>query len=996
MAYEKWENPALIGENTLPGHATFTYPRQLSLNGSWQFTCYSCPEQVPADFLKSEFDPSGWESIPVPSCWETKGYGKPYYYGASYPPAVVTAKKKIPTIRHKLNFTGAYRRTVTVPADWQGQQVVLRFDSVKSAFYCWVNGQYAGMGKGSMLPVEFDVTELVKPGENLICAEVFNFSDATYLEGQDMWYLAGIYRDVTLYARPMSHICDVYAYAELDEQYKNAELTVEITASGADGKTASVAVCRQGSEIAGCCVVIEHDRASLTLPCENVSLWSAEHPNLYEIRVTLDGEDTKTVEFGFRKIEIDREKAQLKLNGQPLKLRGMNYHAFTPEDGYYVPREVYEQDLRTMKQFNINAIRTSHYPQDDYFYTLCDRYGIYVMDECNVETHGVRSKGVPGDDPRWTPHVVDRMERMVLRDRNHPCVVIWSLGNESDIGSNHFRMKEAALALDSTRPIHYEGGKNLEVSDFLCDGYSSPEREQEFADGKDVQKKPSVLQTLLPLTMSLDSIKFEDYKHHPIVATEYNYCTGNSSSDTTAHMRIFEASDRWCGGFVWDYKDKALGRGTENGRPVWTYGGDWGVRDQAGNLGCNGACNPAGQPHSVLYEIKKAFQPLDLTLQGEKISIFNRHSFTDASAYDWTWALTKDGEAVESGTLELRIAPRQTAEISLPCAAAMDDPGAYYLQIQGALRCDTPWASAGHVVAYGQWLVKEAQAETAPKTGTIQQKGHTIVVKTEKASYTISTATGDVTQINANGRKLLRTPLRPAFYRAATDSDLGFMGLAIGKAKKLDHWGNWTLKGLGKPASLEMTEDAVTVTHKLKDASFCRTYCIGSDGALEISCKLFAAKNAPRRFGVQLEMDGGYDRFTWYGRGPHDSYWGRDESGLVAVHSTNVADQDEYMRPQEHGNKRDVRWLTLTDEEGFGLRVTSIDAPIAASVWPYTLNDLFSADHVHELPTSHEVTTLNIDGIQNGLGDCFVPCPPRYKLQPNEQYTYRFLICPLK
>lgn len=996
MAHEKWEDPGYIGENTLPGHYSFEEPQKLCLNGDWQFLCYPCPEQVPGEFWKSEYDASGWDAILVPSCWETKGYGKPHYYGAAYPPAVVTAQKKIPTIRHKLNFTGCYRRKTQVPADWQGQQILLRFGSVKSAFYCWVNGQYVGMGKGSMLPVEFDVTAYIQPGENLICAEVFNYSDATYLECQDMWYLAGIYRDVTLYARPASHIWDVHAKAELDSAFKNAELTLEVAAECADGKVVTAEVCWQGKIVARGCAVVEENKATLRIPCENVSLWSAEHPNLYEIRISLDEQEPKTIEFGFRKIEIDRDKAQLKINGRPLKLRGINYHAFTPEDGYYVPRAVYERDLRTMKRFNINAVRTSHYPQDDYFYTLCNRYGIYVMNECNVETHGVRDKNVPGDNPVWTPHVVDRMRRMVLRDRNHPCVLIWSLGNESGIGSNHYRMKEAALELDDTRPIHYEGGKDLKLSDFLCDGYSSPEREQEFAEGKDVRKEPGILQKLLPLTMSLDAIRFEDYKNHPIVATEYGHCMGNGGSDVTKHMAVFEASDRWCGGFIWDFKDKAIRRGTMNGRPVWTYGGDWGVRDQAGNLGCNGACNPDGEPHSVLYEIKKAYQSVVCTLRSGAIHIFNRSSFTNTDEFACTWKLTCDGQCVEHGVLDLSIPPRGTAVTPIPYTASMTKPGAYYLQVEFKLRKDTLWAAAGHVVAYEQWLLCEVQEKSTRSKAFLQQHGEKILLKSHSNTYTISLASGDVTQIESDGRKLLHAPMRPALFRALTDSDAGFVGLAMGQAQKTDYWGKLTINGLGKPATAWVTDDTVHIEHRLKDAVLLRSYQAGTNGALEVSCTLHTGKSAPLRFGMELAMDASFDIFTWFGRGPHDTYWGREESGLVEIHSASVSEQDEHVRPQEHGNKREVRWLTLTDRTGFGLQVSSVSEPIGASVWPYTLAELHKATHIHELPAEHTVTTLNIDFIQSGLGDCFVPCPEVYKLQPKAKYSYQFRIRPCK
>lgn len=1003
MGYEKWEDPAVIGENVLDAHVTFSEEGMISLNGDWQFLCAPSPEQVPEDFYKEQYDVSGWEKISVPGCWETKGYGAPWYFGAGFPSAVNTAKKRIPSIDHEKNYTGAYRRSFFVSEDWQEKQVVLRFGSVKSAFYCWVNGMYAGMGKGSMLPVEFDVTRLVHPGENTVSVKVYQFSDATYLEDQDMWFLSGIYRDVVLYARPKAHIADVYARSELDGEYRDAKLYVEVrTENEAEGNpprgaSVTLELLWQENVEAQMTQAVEKDVVSFVLDCKKVHLWTAETPNLYQIRVTLDAADgkvqTRTVDFGFRQIEINRERAQLLLNGMPLKLRGINYHAFTPDNGYYVPREVYERDLQTMKRFNINAIRTSHYPQDDYFYELCNQYGIYVMDECNVESHGVRDKDVPGDNPIWNVHVVDRMERMVLRDRNHPCVVIWSLGNESSIGMNHYCMKEAALALDPTRPIHYEGGSDLKVSDFLCDGYSAPEREQMFADGKDVEKKPGVLQMLLPLNMSLDSIKFEDYKHHPIVATEYGYCMGNSGTDVEKHMEIFENSDRWCGGFIWDFKDKSLTKEISGEQPIQTYGGDWGVRDQKGNICCDGATDWNGKPHEGFYEIQKAFQPVVCVWkENRQVEITNRHSFTDAGQYCCRWELAKNGKMAERGELEVSVRPRSKAVVEIPYENTLQEPGIYALKLEFSLKEDKAWAQAGHVVAYEQWILKETKVTGRKGEVTVEENGDNIHLCTKSVVYTISKKTGNVEQIEADGKELLKTPLRPTFFRAITDADAGFMGLAMGKTAKTGFWGDLSLDGVGRPKAIEVGEDGVTVIHEWKKTRYGRSYKVTANGGLAVSCVLKTGKkNVPVRLGMQAELDKGYDTFTWFGKGPHDTYWGREYSGTVDVHQKKVQDQDEHVRPQEHGNKQGVRWLTLTDSEGKGIRVDCMNRPIAASAWPYTLKQLQNATHVHELP-DYEMTTLNIDGIQNGLGDCFVPCPGRYKLQPESKYQYGFVI----
>ena len=989
---ENWENPAVIGENVLPAHAAFDNKDNIPLNGEWSFRCFESPEKVPADFYAPAFDMSAWDTIPVPSCWETKGYGKPYYFGAGFPPAIVTAKKRIPQIRHSKNFTGVYRRSFDIPNAWVTKQIILRFNSVKSAFRCWINGVYAGMGKGSMLPVEFDITGLLNFGSNMVCCEVFNYSDATYIEDQDMWFLSGIYRDVCIYAREKEHIQDMYFTAEFDGDCRKARLKGRIYTRGLSGRELTVKVM-DGSEAVGSEVAsIEGDETCVSIDCGEVRRWSAETPYLYKIEVSA-GNDTAALEFGFREICIDRENARLLINGRPLKLHGVNYHAFTPDNGYYVPRETLEKDLRTMKQFNINAVRTSHYPQDDYFYTLCDRWGIYVMDECNVESHGVRSKNVPGDNPLWTAHVTDRMERMVLRDRNHPSVVIWSLGNESAVGTNHYAMKDAALRLDSTRPVHYEGGRDLKLSDFLCDGYSAPMREQQFANGEDVKDKPTFIQRLIPFTMSLGSVSFEEYKHHPIVATEYNYCMGNAGSDVCEHVRIFEASDRWCGGFVWDFKDKALLN--SNGR--YTYGGDWGVKDQRNNVCCDGATDPEGNPHSVLYEIKKAFSPLDISIQDRNIRIFNRMSFTGAETFDCQWVLTRNGKTVESGNADFAVGPRETGFFGIPCDIPADAHGVWMFEIRFSLRDDTPWVSAGHTVASCQALLLDRRREMRKGDMDISRASGSIMLKTGRSMFFISEETGDITTIIRGTRSYLRSPVRISLCRPCTDPDYGFVGLSMGGVNKETDLFRLSCDGLGKPVSYSIGTGGVVFTHNIGDSTVRRIYSAGPDGCLKVTAELYTGKKTvPARFGMHLETASSYNRLTWFGRGPNDTYWGRDESGTVGIWNSDISDADMYVRPQEYGNKRDIVWMAVIDGEKHGLRFESCGKQrLEGSARQYTLRQLQNAAHIDDLPTEPETTTINIDCTQNGLGDCFVPCPDGYKIKPDSVYSYSFLIQPM-
>lgn len=1003
MGYEKWEDPMLISENVLPARSSFMNEEKQSLNGTWQFMCASSPETSPKEFYQKDYDTSAWDSIEVPCCWETKGYGRPYYFGMGFPSAISTEQEKIPCIDHVKTYVGLYKRTFQVPEEWQSEKVILCFESVKAAFYCWINGQYVGMGKGSMLPVEFDITELVQPGENTICVQVYQFSDVIYLENQDMWLMSGIYRDVTVYTQPKKNIYDVYAYADLDEDYRNAKLQLEVTTENAEGTSIRAELIDHGKIIISDEKHLIGDSVDFSFHCLDVKKWTAETPNLYQIRVILmdsgKEDQRKIIDFGFRKIEI--KNAELLLNGMPLKLRGINYHAFTPDQGYYVAPEVCEHDLSIMKQNNINAIRTSHYPQDSYFYELCNKYGIYVMDECNVETHGVRDFNVPGDNPVWTAHVVDRMQRMVLRDRNHPCVIIWSLGNESSIGTNHYKMKEAALALDNTRKFHYEPGSDLQISDFICIGYSSPEREQLFADHEDVPKQgDTISETMIDdFNMSLTHITYESYKNNPIVATEYMHCMGNNGTDMEKHMEVFENSPNWCGGFIWDFKDKSLYKGQVNGKTFNAYGGDFGPEGHSKTLCCNGAVNWDGVPHEQLYEIKKAYQSMAAKkLDDRTVQITNRNSFVNQDSFDCNWELSKDDLVIEKGILKVNIPPRSTGDVSIPYKNDMAEAGEYFLTISFTLPTDMLWGKKGTEIAYEQWLLKEEVRPVIEGNDgikgsvTVGETDEQITVGAGEVTYIVSKKNGNIDHIIYRGKNQLINPLRPSFYRAKTDSELGFMGLAMGKDQDMDFWSEQSIHGLCNEAKINVKNEksaVITVINEL-EGTLKRIYTITPDGKLLVHFEITPA-TAPLRIGMQAEFDREYDQFTWFGKGLHDTYWGREFSGKIGRYTKNVKEQDEHARPHEHGNKRDVRWMTLTNKDGHGMKVEATGDPIAASAWPYTLDELHKAQHVCDLP-DHNTTTLNIDCIQNGLGDSFVKLKEQYKIQAGTKYEYDFMI----
>lgn len=984
-----WADPTNIGEHVLPPHAAFLGSEALCLNGDWAFRCaLALPAGNPPFWAADGGAGGGWTSIRVPGCWEAQGFGKPYYFACGFPAFVGTEEGHIPQVDESQVYVGQYRRSFATPEIPAGSRAVLCFGGVKSAFRCWVNGAYAGFGKGSMLPVEFDVTDLLHPGQNTLAVEVRAFSDAVYLEDQDMWHMAGIYRDVTLRMEPPCALLDVYAAADSD-----GSLRIETETRGGDAVRARL---RDGEALLAEGTAAPGQALTLACPPEHLRLWSAETPNLYTLTVTLlqSGApvDEKTLEVGFRRIEIDGER--LLCNGMPVKLRGVNYHAFTPTGGYHVPADVYERDLTTMKRHNINAIRTSHYPQDDVFYTLCDRLGLYVMDECNVESHGVRDKNVPGNDPLWTDAVVDRMRRMVVRDRNHPCVIIWSLGNESNSGENHHKMRAAALALDPTRPIHYEGGADLQASDFVCVGYSSWQREQLFAEGRDVPDRLGVVAGEMDpnLLMSVNTIRFDTYKNHPIIATEYMHSMGNSGCEMEKHADVFEHSDRWCGGFVWDYKDKALAHPALG----YGYGGDFGPGDQPGTMCCDGIANPDGAPHQQMAALKAAFQPLEAAhLGGGRLRLTNRNSFVDLADYDLTWALTRDGVRVAGGAATLACPPRQTVEWTAPLPAGWDVPtsGKLCLDIAFALRQTTPWAPAGHVVAAAQWTLADTPAPRPAATGaTWQRTAQGWVAEAAGSRYTVDAATGDLVALaGPDGANRLGSPLRPNFWRVPTDADLGFLGIVMRKDQDLDAWGRLSLGLDPLPAAVTAAGDALTAVSALPDGgTLTRQYRARADG-LAVDFCLTGGASMPRRVGLQAELPAAFDRMAWLGLGPQDTYAGRTFGAAFGRYEKPVAVQDEHMRPQEHGSKLGCRALTLTGAGGRGLAVQSV-ADFGAAAWPYTLAELHKARHVAELPPTAANTTLLLDAAQNGLGDAFVKLTDTYKLKPGTPYRMRLVL----
>jgi len=1016
-----WENPGVIGLNKEPAHCTLMPYASVeaalagrregsrfyrSLNGKWRFNWVRKPADRPVDFYKVAYDVSGWDEIPVPSNWQMHGYGRPIYTNMRYPfPA------NPPYIPHDYNPVGSYRREFTIPGAWDGREIFLHFDGVKSAFYLWVNGRPVGYSQDSMTAAEFNVTKFLKPGKNIVAAEVYRWSDGSYLEDQDMWRLSGIYRNVYLFAAPKVHIRDFFVRATLDEPYRNGILMIRpklATYGDAEPRRWTVQAQLYDQENKG--VLSEplslgtrrilserypqRDNVSFALleaEIPNVKQWSDETPNLYTLVLTLNDDQGNVVEaesckVGFRKIEI--EDGQLLVNGRSIKLFGVNRHEHDPDHGRAIPRGRMIQDIMILKKNNINAVRTSHYPDDPRWYELCDQYGIYLIDEANLETHG--QGGFLSNQPEWHAAFVDRAVRMVERDKNHPSIIFWSLGNESGCGPNHAAMAAWIRDYDPTRPIHYEGA----VGD-PRDPYYVDMRSRMYA------RIPQIVR------MATDP-----RDERPMVLCEYAHAMGNSVGNLKEYWDAIRSHKRLIGGFIWDWADQGLRKYTPEGEMFWAYGGDYGDHPNDGNFCCNGLVQPDRKANPSLSEVKKIYQRIHVApvdpLRGV-FSVTNEYDFISLDFVDVTWELSCDGAVLQKGKLpQLKLAPKAKQEITIPMAKPELQSGAeYWLKVSFALAEDSAWAERGHVVAWDQTPVP---FDTAPKVVAdlrlmpevrLNQKEDAYVIDGKDFQVTIGNRSGAIESLKLDGAELMTAPLVPNFWRPPIDNDNG--------NRMPRRQGVWREAGPDrkiqsvraeriKPQVARVTVEAVLPVGK--DTKLLTTYDIYGTGDMVIDTSIHpAGGNLPDlpRFGMQMAIPGAFSAMTWLGRGPHESYWDRKTGAAVGLYSGTVSEQTHpYVRPQENANKTDVRWLMLTNADGAGLMAVGMPV-LSVSAWPYSMDDLEKATHINELPT-RDFITVNLDYKQMGVGgdDSWGARPhPEYTL-PAKPHAYRFRLKPYK
>ena len=1044
----RWEDPSVYNINKEDGHAlalpfdteelalsgeASVYKQ--SLNGMWKFYWQQGTENQPESFDNVDFDDSSWDEIKVPSVWQTEGYSVPYYYASTFPKAFSRNKREIPKINHSMQEIGFYRKSFILDEKLEGREIFLHFGAAKTALEVYVNGEFVGYSQGSMTPHEFNVTRNLKSGENLITAKVYRYADSSYLEDQDMWWLCGIYREVYLYGESKLCLRDFYFKTDFDADFKDSTVSLDVFIKNymnADGNASVSAklISDTGKEIeigTGDIDLTKDNKINFTTTVKSPKKWSAEFPNLYTLVMTLtynnEIQAVKTYKVGFKKVEIKGEK--IYFNGMPLMIHGVNRHDFDGDCGWAVPKERYTQDLDIMKQNNINSIRTSHYPDDPYFYELCNQYGFYVMDECDLESHGVRRKGVPGSNPMWTGQAVDKMERMVLRDRNNPCIFMWSLGNEAGDGDNFMKMKEAALALDDTRQFHYEGDFDLTKSDVISRMYPTADIMEKLGN-----KQPITISLYdnIANQLAADSkpISAEMYEGKPVVLCEYAHSMENSLGNFDEYIADFEKYDNMCGGFIWDFVDQALHVKDENGNDNWLHGQDFEGKEPkklidipnttamtgSNRYFCaNGIIGADRQPHPQITQVKKGYQYIKteaFDLEIGKLKVKNKYLFTDVSSFKCKWSVKAEGEIIDSGELDkVECEPLSETFITIPYSCEnLPKDKEVVLTVGFYTKKKTLGLKSNYEIAWDQYVLNPIPKPKKPAIDgdlAFEIKGKTVTVNNDKVKVIVDN--GRIVSYVLSGKEMLVSPIMPNYFRALTDNDIDFLNFTP-QFTKLHPFYAWqratkntnavkTTASAGNDNSVEI--HIAFSTRGLKNSV--ATYRIYPNGMIYIYHSAIPTSNMIR-FGYQMAFDKDMEYVTWYGRGPVPTYCDRKTGAKIDMYKSTVTDLEyRYMRPQESSNRADVRYLTLTNKKGKGLKFTAYyDNPFNFSAYHYTTDGLEKATHINNIPYE-DITTLNIDHMQIGVGgdlpgQAFVREP--YLMKKGEKQAYSFIIEPVE
>lgn len=1026
-----WENPGALSQNREDTHSAFisfsneqmalsgvkkNSPNYFSLDGTWKFHWVKSPDLRPYWFFKDDFDVRDWDNIQVPSNWQMKGYDVPIYVNITYP-----FKMDPPKIPHDWNPVGSYKKSFRIPSDWQEKEVFLYFGAVSSFFYVWVNEQMVGFSKDSKMPAEFNITRFLKKGNNSLSVEVYRWCDGSYLEDQDFFRLSGIQRSVFLHARPKTHIKDFFAKADLVNNYNDGNLKLEVILNSiperADDFIIEASLFDNNNKIFS-----ESKKPALidkkvgvrfdkTFP--GINKWSAEKPNLYPLVITLRDKSGKSLEcagskVGFRKTEI--KNSQLLVNGVAVRLKGVNLHEHSDVNGHVIDEATILKDIRMMKSHNINAVRTSHYPQQELWYDLCDKYGLYLVDEADIESHGIGyDKDVTlADKPEWAAAHLDRIQRMVERDKNHPSVIIWSMGNEAGDGHNFLNGYKWIKQRDDTRAVQYERAEKStntpeRHTDIWCPMYSPIESIEAYA--RDVKKD------------------------RPLIMCEYAHAMGNSTGNLQDYWDVIEKFPKLQGGFIWDWVDQGLLKTDEKGEKFWAYGGDFGDEGipSDGNFCINGLVWPDRSPHPGLLEVKKVYQyigfePADL--RKGVIRIRNKYDFTNLSEFNFDWELMSNGAGIQSGKFTIPdLKPKRETLINLPINRINKDiAGEYFLNIRASRSEEWNYVPEDHIYANAQFILpvegKSVSASRNPfsilQTKTKDKK---LEVSGTDMKIVFDLVKGTMDSFVYKGKELIKKGPEPDFWRAPTDNDYGNrMDQRLKVWKKAGERTLITKVNITQP---DLGKVLVSFNYDIqglkgeKIAGYSTVYTIFGSSDVVIKnrfSKTFADIPEIPRMGMQMQLPAEFSNLKWFGRGPHENYIDRWTSAEVGLYESTVTDQYvPYIRPQENGYKTDTRWLTLTDENENGILVAG--NPVFCFAALNNVHDDFESPgklsqyrkdaksantHTTNIKP-HDFVNLNIDYNQMGVGgdnSWGAMTHQQYRLT-DRQYEYSFRIRPV-
>ena len=1038
-----WLDPKVNHDNRMPRMADyFAYEnadkaldgkessaRYMSLEGSWRFNFVKNAYDKPADFFKPGFDDKGWVNFPVPGLFEMNGYGDRIYTNVSYP---WNNEYPInpPLIGERENYVGSYRQEFKVPADWKGQRIYMHVGSATSNLTLWVNGKYVGYSEDSKMAAEFDVTDYVDcGGSNLFAMQIMRWCDASYIEDQDFWRFTGIARQVYLYARPESHVEDIRVITDLDAKYTNATLQLSATFANADGKTLAVSLKDAGKEIASRKLTVSGGKAGISLPVKNPNKWTAETPYLYDLLLTLSEPDGKVLEVipqkvGFRKVEI-RDR-QLLVNGQPILIKGADRHEMSAKGGYVMTLDEMIQDIRIMKEMNINAVRTSHYPDDPRWYDLCDEYGIYLVAEANVEGHGMMYGPSPlAKNPDYELAHLERNQANVICFKNHPSIIVWSMGNEDGDGQNFVTCYKWIKEYDKTRPVQYEGATGSpDHCDIHCPMYADYGAMERHERGNDPR---------------------------PMIECEYAHAMGNSEGGFKEYWDIIRANRSVQGGFIWDFVDQAVYGKNADGNVIFMYGGDDGrypVSDQ--NFNCNGLIAPDRRWNPHAYEVQYFYQNIWVTpidINKGILEVYNENFYKDLSEYSMETFVLVNGQEVQGSRAEFKlpkVAAQKKVKVTVPAIskAIKNAPNAgaeILVGVEFKLKADAPLLKKGFVVARQQFQVTDyafptiatetlADVKTAGENVKIDEAVAYVKLEAAGVVYTFNKNTGWIDYIDVDGKQVTRngSQLKSDFWRAPTDNDYG-----ASLQRRMQAWRNPTLRRTAFECKVEDGLGKVKVKYEIEQlyASLEIEYVLTRTGEMHVTQKMItrpdeaaqaSAAQAPQqrpgqrggqrsqgmpdlfKFGMTMQMAREYDRVEYYGRGPVENYSDRNSAQFLGVYTSSVADQYyPYIRPQENGNKTDIRWWKVLNAQGKGLQFYS-DAPLSMSSLNYTTADLDGGPekqsiHAGDL-TPRPYTVVHIDKAQYGLA-----CVNSWGATPLEQYklhygdySYSFVIAPVR